>query len=118
MLYRIGRNLVRLPRYLNPCVIAEYLLARRYHHTLASIAIHIAIGMQFERRRKLPHLAQNTMLRVCTRLHLHDSRRGPASLVTKLAPNSNLHRLSALFSYHNDNLTFFDYTLLEDGKAT
>jgi hypothetical protein len=29
-----------------------------------------------------------------------------------------LHHLSALFSYHNDNLTFFDYTLLEDGKAT
>src|SRR6266567_2110798 len=94
MLHCVGRDLVRAPRYLNRSIVAKYLTARRHHQALAGIAIEISKGTESERRRELPRLVQYTLLRVLMRLHLHDSGRGPRRLVTKFAPNSDLHRFS------------------------
>ena len=74
--------------------------------------------MESERRRELPCLMQNTLLRILMRLHLHGSWCGPGSLITKFAPNSDLHRFSDPFSYLDNSSRFLDYTLLADSKAS
>src|ERR1017187_7978605 len=45
-LRRVRRNFISQPRNLNGCVITDDLLARRYHHTPARIAIHTPVRMK------------------------------------------------------------------------
>src|SRR5260370_17189225 len=88
-LYCVGCNLVCLPGDLDCSVVAEYLVAWRYHHALAGIVIEISKGMEGERRRELPGFIEGKLGCFLMWLHLHDSRRLPVAPITTFAPNSH-----------------------------